>query len=326
MSSAVKPALRIPPINPIASAIRASSSTTIMRSAGCLLPRPHQHRQPLDPRSPADRRRRCSAEALHQPIIAPAAQHRALRPSRSRALPSSRMLERGVAVIVQPAHQPRTAAPMHARRIQPAGHGLEEAPGLVGRYASISGALGQAAAGRAGPCCPKSAADSAPAAPAGCPPTASPRCASKCATNAARHASRVSASPSVLSCSVTPPRSPARAAAGRPTPAARRPPRFARADHLGVDLVKLAVAALLRAFVAEHRAVRRHLQRRILLPAVGDESARDPGGEFGAQGQESPPRSANVTSPSTPRPTSHPWIARRPRSPRTPESRRGRKQ
>jgi len=64
--------------------------------------------------------------------------------------------------------------------------------------------------------------------------------------------------------------------------------RLARADHFGVDLVELAVAALLRAFVTEQRPVGRDLQRRILLPAVGEEGARDPGGEFGAQGQRFP--------------------------------------
>ena len=61
--------------------------------------------------------------------------------------------------------------------------------------------------------------------------------------------------------------------------------RLARADHLGVDLVELAVAPLLRALVAEQRAVGRDLERRKLLPAVGEESARDPGGELGAQGE-----------------------------------------
>ncbi len=61
--------------------------------------------------------------------------------------------------------------------------------------------------------------------------------------------------------------------------------RFGRTDHFGVDLVELAEAALLRAFVAEHRAVRRDLQGRVLLPPLGQIRARDAGGEFGAQRQ-----------------------------------------
>ncbi len=51
--------------------------------------------------------------------------------------------------------------------------------------------------------------------------------------------------------------------------------RLARADDLGVELVELAVAALLRALVAEQRAVGGDLERRVLLPAVGQEGARD---------------------------------------------------
>ena len=59
--------------------------------------------------------------------------------------------------------------------------------------------------------------------------------------------------------------------------------RFRRADHLGVDLVELAEAALLRALVAEHRTMRGELQRRILLPALGQIRARDAGSEFRTQ-------------------------------------------
>jgi len=70
--------------------------------------------------------------------------------------------------------------------------------------------------------------------------------------------------------------------------------RFARADNLGVDLVELAVAALLRAFVAEQRAVRRQLERCVLLPAIGEVGARDPGGEFGRRVSDSPPRSSKL--------------------------------
>jgi hypothetical protein len=61
--------------------------------------------------------------------------------------------------------------------------------------------------------------------------------------------------------------------------------RAVGADDLGVDLVELAEAALLRALVPERGAVGGELERRVLLPAVGEVGAGDAGGEFGAQGQ-----------------------------------------
>ena len=64
--------------------------------------------------------------------------------------------------------------------------------------------------------------------------------------------------------------------------------RLGRADDLGVELVELAVAALLRALVAEQRAVGRDLERRVLLPAVGQVGARDAGGELGPQRERFP--------------------------------------
>ena len=60
--------------------------------------------------------------------------------------------------------------------------------------------------------------------------------------------------------------------------------RLARAQDFGVELVELAEAALLRALVTEQRTMGRDLQRRILLPTLGNIGARDAGGEFGAQG------------------------------------------
>src|SRR3546814_16761482 len=64
--------------------------------------------------------------------------------------------------------------------------------------------------------------------------------------------------------------------------------RRIRADDLGVELVELAEAALLRAFVAEGGAVRHDLQRRELLPAFREIRAADAGGEFGAERQRIP--------------------------------------
>ena len=59
--------------------------------------------------------------------------------------------------------------------------------------------------------------------------------------------------------------------------------RLAGADDLGVELVELAEAALLRPLVAERGTVRRDLQRRILLPALAQIGAADAGGELGPQ-------------------------------------------
>ena len=94
---------------------RRAPSAPARPSTCSALGRVDQHRQPLDPGRPADRRRGRPAERLDQPVIAPAAEHRALR-----AEPIGDELERGVAVIIEPAHQPRVARPGDARRIEPA--------------------------------------------------------------------------------------------------------------------------------------------------------------------------------------------------------------
>ena len=58
--------------------------------------------------------------------------------------------------------------------------------------------------------------------------------------------------------------------------------RFGGSDQLGADLVELAVAAFLRALVAEHRAGVEDFLRQRLRQAVGDEGAADAGGAFGS--------------------------------------------
>ena len=59
-----------------------------------------------------------------------------------------------------------------------------------------------------------------------------------------------------------------------------------RAQHLEVDLVELALAALLRPLVAEHRAGGEELQRQLLRQlAVGDEGAADAGRVLRPQGE-----------------------------------------
>src|SRR3546814_7396037 len=50
---------------------------------------------------------------------------------------------------------------------------------------------------------------------------------------------------------------------------------FGGADDLRIELMELPEAALLRALVAEDGAARDELERRVLLPAVGDVGARD---------------------------------------------------
>ena len=60
--------------------------------------------------------------------------------------------------------------------------------------------------------------------------------------------------------------------------------RFGGADQLDADLVELAVAAFLRALVAEHRAGVEDFLRQRLGQAVGDQGAADAGGAFGAEG------------------------------------------
>ena len=59
--------------------------------------------------------------------------------------------------------------------------------------------------------------------------------------------------------------------------------RLGCSDDLGIELVELAEAALLRALVAKGRAVGRDLERRILLPTFAEISAADAGGELGAK-------------------------------------------
>ena len=59
--------------------------------------------------------------------------------------------------------------------------------------------------------------------------------------------------------------------------------RFRRTDDFSVDLMELAITALLRAFITEQRAMRRDLHRCMLLPAIGKIGARNAGREFRAQ-------------------------------------------
>src|SRR5699024_4763474 len=56
--------------------------------------------------------------------------------------------------------------------------------------------------------------------------------------------------------------------------------RFVRANDLRIELMELAETALLRPFITEGRTGSRHFERRILLPALAQIGAADPGGEL----------------------------------------------
>ena len=215
-----------------------------------------QHRQPLDPRRPADRRRVRPAELLDQAVIAAAGDHRALR-----AKPVGDELERGVAVIIEPAHQVRVELVGDAGRVEPGADLAEEILRLGRQESSIGGAC-RRSAGRAGPCCRGCAAGSSRAAP-GCPRDRSARWAAKCSTSAA--APRVAAGGIAQRVELQRRRRRCRARRAAATPRASSLDvglRLGGADDLGVELVELAEAALLRPLVAEGRAVGRDLQRR----------------------------------------------------------------
>ena len=146
-----------------------SSSTTTITSASVSSPRsPNQHRQPLDPRSPADRRGMRAAEAFHQPVVAPAAEHGALR-----AEAVGDEFERGVAVIVEPADERRQARPLHARRRRARWSPAEEVLRMVGQEIVDPAAHRRRTPGRADPCCRGFATDCARAVP-GCLRTSRP--------------------------------------------------------------------------------------------------------------------------------------------------------
>ena len=68
------------------------------------------HRQPLDPGGPADSRRVRTAERFHQSVVAAARDDRALR-----AEPVGDEFERGVAVIIEAAHEARRCASTERR-------------------------------------------------------------------------------------------------------------------------------------------------------------------------------------------------------------------
>ena len=57
--------------------------------------------------------------------------------------------------------------------------------------------------------------------------------------------------------------------------------RSGDADDLDIDLMELALAALLRALVAKYRPAREELERRVLAQPAGNERPRHAGGEFG---------------------------------------------
>ncbi len=83
-------------------ALRRLAQRDNRNGAGCRRRVFEQHGKPLDPARPTDTRRRRPAQLLDQTIITPAGQHGALCAERLGG-----ELERGVGVIVEPAHQAR---------------------------------------------------------------------------------------------------------------------------------------------------------------------------------------------------------------------------
>ena len=240
---------------------RASSSTTIATSSRFGCRRVDQHRQPLDPRRPADRGGVRAAELFDQAVVAAAGEDGALR-----AELVGDEFERGVAVIIEPAHEVRGEFVGDPGGVEPGADLAEEILGL-GASAS-SPARCRRTGGRADPCCRGCAAGSCRAAP-GCP---------RASRRGARRNARPARAPRVAAGDVAErvelERHALDAELGQQLRAEREQfdvgLRLARADDLGVELVELAEAALLRALVAEGGAVGRDLERRELLPAFAD--------------------------------------------------------
>ena len=293
---------------------RASSSTTMATSVTSGCRRVDQHRQPLDPRRPADRRGVRAAELFDQAVVAAAGEDGALR-----AKLVGDEFERGVAVIIEPAHEARGEFVGDPGGVEPGADRGEEVLGLGGQD-HRRGAVGERAVARV------LAVEDAQRV------LVEPRLAVLAEIGAVRGemldqlraprvaaggvAERVELEPHALD-----------AEFGEQLRAEREQfdvgLRFGGADDLGVELVELAEAALLRALVAEGGAVGRDLERRELLPALAQIGARDPGGEFGAQRdrrRRCGPRTN--TFPSTRRRWSRPSSARTPRSVRAPALRR----
>ncbi len=238
-----------------------------------------QHPQPFNPRSPADRRRVRAAQGFDQSIIASAAQH---GPLRTQSV--GHELECRMPIIIEAAHQARCACPGDARSIEPRSHCVEKVPRFVRQErVDVGCAIGGRAIAR---------------------------------VLAVKYAQGILVQPleavfrklGAMRFEVRDQfRPPGLARSGiaqcvelkRDTLAdpefleqlvceakqfdVRR--RLGCPDHFGVKLVKLAKAPLLRTLVAEQGAVRPDLQRRILLPPLGQIGARNSGCEFGPQGE-----------------------------------------
>ena len=241
-----------------------------------------QHHQPLDAARPADAGGRRAAQLGDQPVIAAAAQHRALGAdvawsrtrrrcgcsSRGRA-PGAGSTSNGDAGRASPSCTAREE--ILARLVQVVGEGrrvgVDRLVALVLAVEDAQRIALQALARilrRAWRCGPSSSR------PAPC----DRRCGSR-------------GSPSELSLSTQRSRMPSRS---RMSAADRDHldvgAGLGRAQHLEVDLVELALAALLRPLVAEHRPGGEELQRQLLgRAAVGHEGAADAGGVFRPQGE-----------------------------------------
>ena len=212
-----------------------------------------------------------------QAVITPAAQHRALR---AQALRDE--FEHAVAIIIQPAHQPCIARPGDAAGLQAGLQPFEELAGLcreiivdlrrVRHQCGVASILAVEDAQRVGvqPALAVFAQiatmGSEIGGNGGAPCSACFRIAHRIEGqfHVARHAQFFQQM--LAQCDHLHVRC-----------------RLACTQDFGVELVKLAEPALLRAFITEQWAPCGQLQRRQLLPAIFDVGARDAGGEFRAQ-------------------------------------------
>ena len=232
------------------------------------------HCEPLDSSGPADRRRMRSTERFDEAVVTTAGNHRALR-----AEAVGDELERRVAIIIEAADEPRVALPRHARSVETGGYGSKEVRGLGGQmliHVRRIGADRTVLRVLAVEDPQRIALEPGDTVLRQIRPVPFKIIDERSAPRLARFgiAERVEFE---------------RHPVGDPELAQKLVAeaqqldvglRFGGANDLGVQLVELAEAALLRPFVPKRRTVGRDLERHILLPSFAQICAADSRGEF----------------------------------------------